>query len=138
MKTKILLLMSLSLVFNIVVEASSQQQSPAQETPNKTSDKRLEYEKIVQEYKDYLAQISVEVRQEIVAYRKEISRLNLEKTNLFDKLSQKAQEYLKKERDFKQRLPIDTKPTNPISDSVAGTANDPSMTTVQDQNASKK
>lgn len=133
MKTRILLLISFCCAFNILVEASSQVITKAVEDMPKIVDKRLQYEKIIQEYKDYLATIPVETRQEIVAYRREISRLNLEKMNLFEKLSQRAQEYLKKERDFKQRLPIDAVPVTPASEN-------PSVpdSSSQDKNAGKK
>jgi hypothetical protein len=134
MKTRILLLISFCCAFSILVEASSQVIAKGSEDAPKVVDKRLEYEKIIQEYKDYLATIPVETRQEIVAYRREISRLNLEKINLFEKLSQRAQEYLKKERDFKQRLPIDP---NQVS-SANNVATAPDVSKEQEKNPSKK
>ncbi len=134
MKTRILLLISFCCAFSILVEASSQVITKGLEDAPKIADKRLEYEKIIQEYKDYLATIPVETRQEIVAYRREISRLNLEKINLFEKLSQKAQEYLKKERDFKQRLPIDPNQVSPANNSAPA----PDASQAQDKTPSKK
>lgn len=134
MKTRILLLISFCCSFNILVEASSQAITKGLEDVPKIIDKRLEYEKIIQEYKDYLATIPVDTRQEIVAYRREISRLNLEKMNLFEKLSQRAQEYLKRERDFKQRLPIDTNQVSSTS-SATKVAESPD---VPDKKPSKK
>lgn len=134
MKTRILLLISFCCAFSVLVEASSPVITKGLEDAPKIVDKRLEYEKIIQEYKDYLATIPVETRQEIVAYRREISRLNLEKINLFEKLSQRAQEYLKKERDFKQRLPIDPNQVNAANN--AATASDASQ--AQDKTPSKK
>lgn len=134
MKTRILLLISFCCAFSVLVEASSPVITKGLEDAPKIVDKRLEYEKIIQEYKDYLATIPVETRQEIVAYRREISRLNLEKINLFEKLSQRAQEYLKKERDFKQRLPIDPNQVNAVNN--AATAPDASQ--AQEKTPSKK
>jgi hypothetical protein len=134
MKTRILLLISFCCAFSVLVEASSQVITKGLEDAPKIVDKRLEYEKIIQEYKDYLATIPVETRQEIVAYRREVSRLNLEKMNLFEKLSQRAQEYLKKERDFKQRLPIDPNQANPANN----VATAPDASKEQDKTPSKK
>lgn len=134
MKTRILLLISFCCAFNILVEASSQVITKAVEDMPKIVDKRLQYEKIIQEYKDYLATIPPETRQEIVSYRREISRLNLEKMNLFEKLSQRAQEYLKKERDFKQRLPIDAVLVSPASEAPSV----PDSPSAQEKNVGKK
>lgn len=134
MKTRILLLISFCCAFSILVEASSQVITKGLEDAPKIADKRLEYEKIIQEYKDYLATIPVETRQEIVAYRREISRLNLEKINLFEKLSQKGQEYLKKERDFKQRLPIDPNQVSAANNAAPA----PDASQAQDKTPSKK
>lgn len=134
MKTRILLLISFCCAFSVLVEASSQVITKGLEDAPKIVDKRLEYEKIIQEYKDYLATIPVETRQEIVAYRREISRLNLEKMNLFEKLSQRAQEYLKKERDFKQRLPIDLNQVNAANNPTTA----PDASQAQEKTPSKK
>ena len=66
-----------------------------------------EFQKVIDEYREYIATIPAETRQEIVEYRKEVARLNKEKISLYKKLSQTAQEYLKKEKMYKKRLPVD-------------------------------
>lgn len=65
-----------------------------------------EFQRIIDEYKAYLAKIPVEIRDEIVKYRKAIAKLNMQKRNLYKKLSQESQNYLKKEQEYKQRLPL--------------------------------
>ena len=68
-----------------------------------------QYQKIVDEYKQYLRNIPAEVRQEIRAYRQEIVQVNKAKAAMYKKLSQEAQNFLAKERDIKKKLPIHNK-----------------------------
>jgi len=68
-----------------------------------------QYQKIVGEYKQYLRNISSEVRQEIRIYRQEIVQINKAKSAMYKKLSQEAQNFLAKERDIKKKLPIHNK-----------------------------
>ena len=68
-----------------------------------------QYQKIVDEYKQYLRNVPAEVRQEIRAYRQEIVRINKEKSAMYKKLSQEAQNFLAKERTIKKKLPINNK-----------------------------
>lgn len=68
-----------------------------------------EYQKVIDDYKAYVARIAPEVRDEVIAYRKEIAKLNKQKRLFYRKLSQDAQEYLQKEQDFKSQLPITPK-----------------------------
>ncbi|RTK93435.1 MAG: hypothetical protein EKK61_01220 [Rickettsiales bacterium] len=68
-----------------------------------------QFQKVIDEYKDYLATVPVEIREEIVAFRKETARLNKEKKELYKKLSQGSQNYLKKEQQYKKKLPLNRK-----------------------------
>lgn len=68
-----------------------------------------EFQKVIDEYKEYVATIPAELRQEIIAYRKDVAKLNKEKRNLYKKLSQAGQDYLKKEQEYKKRLPLSRK-----------------------------
>ena len=68
-----------------------------------------EFQKVVDEYKSYVAKIPAEVREEIITYRKEIAKINKEKRLLYRQLSQEAQNYLKTEQDYKKRLPLNRK-----------------------------
>ncbi len=68
-----------------------------------------EFEEVINEYKTYVSTISPEIRDEIIAYRKEVAKINKEKRLMYRKLSQEAQEYLKKEQAFKKRLPMNKK-----------------------------
>jgi len=68
-----------------------------------------QYQKIVDEYKQYLRNIPSEVRQEIRTYRQEIVQINKTKSAMYKKLSQAAQNFLAKERDIKKKLPIHNK-----------------------------
>ena len=68
-----------------------------------------EFQKVVDEYKSYVAKIPTEVREGIITYRKEIAKINKEKRLLYRQLSQEAQNYLKTEQDYKKRLPLNRK-----------------------------
>lgn len=66
-------------------------------------------QKVVDEYKEYASKISKEIRDEVIAYRKEISKLNKQKRELYQKLTQGSQEYLAKEQEFRKKLPLKQK-----------------------------
>lgn len=77
------------------------------EADGKAANTSAHYQQIIDEYKAYAAKIPVKTREEIVAYRTEIAKLNKEKRLLFRKLSGEAQEYLEKEQEYKNKLSID-------------------------------
>ena len=68
-----------------------------------------EFQKVIDEYKDYVAKIPAEIREEIISYRKEIAKINKQKKILYTKLSQASQNYLKKEQQYKKKLPMNRK-----------------------------
>lgn len=68
-----------------------------------------EFHQVVNDYKGYVAKVPPEVREEVIAFRKEIARLNKEKGELYKRLSTPAQEYLSKERQYKKKLPTNRK-----------------------------
>lgn len=68
-----------------------------------------EFQKVIDEYKDYVAKIPAEIREEIITYRKEIAKINKQKKVLYAKLSQASQNYLKKEQQYKKKLPLNRK-----------------------------
>lgn len=68
-----------------------------------------EFQKIIEEYKAYAATVPVEIRQEVIAYRKDVAKLNKQKKALYNKLSQAGQNYLKKEQQYKKKLPLNHK-----------------------------
>lgn len=69
----------------------------------------VEFEKVISEYKEYVAKIPVQTREEIINYRKEVAKINIQKKQLYKKLSQESQNYLKKESQYKRKLPHDRK-----------------------------
>lgn len=75
----------------------------------KNSSDANQFQKVVDEYKAYISKISPDLRKEIVAYRKEVSKINKQKRDLYQKLSQEAQGYLAKEQEYKKRLPMKRK-----------------------------
>ena len=68
-----------------------------------------DFQEVINNYKAYVAQISPEIRNEVIAYRTEIAQINKQKKILYKKLSQASQNYLKKEQQYKQKLPLDRK-----------------------------
>ena len=83
--------------------------SQVQTQNSSTIKEPVEFQKVVDEYKSYVAKIPAEVREEIITYRKEIAKINKEKRLLYRQLSQEAQNYLKTEQDYKKRLPLNRK-----------------------------
>ena len=80
-----------------------------------------EFQKVIDEYKDYVAKIPAEIREEIISYRKEVAKINKHKKVLYTKLSQASQNYLKKEQQYKKKLPLNHKSLISIDPQVAET-----------------
>lgn len=77
--------------------------------PAQTDSAQETFDKVIDEYKAHAASISLEVKNEIVNYRKEVANLNKQKKALYKKLSNQAQEYLRIEQKFRKKLPLDYK-----------------------------
>ncbi|MDA9163480.1 hypothetical protein N9N97_01190 [Rickettsiaceae bacterium] len=75
-----------------------------------------EFQKVIDDYKAYVAKIPPEIRDEVIEYRKEVAKLNKEKRTLYRKLSQASQNYLKKEQQYKKKLPLKRKSLINIDD----------------------
>jgi len=80
-----------------------------------------EFQKVIDEYKDYVAKIPPEIREEIISYRKEVAKVNKQKKLLYKKLSQASQNYLKKEQQYKKKLPLNRKNLISIEPQTADT-----------------
>jgi hypothetical protein len=63
------------------------------------------YQEVIDEYKKYVEHTPAEVRQEVEKYRIKIAEINKSKKELYKKLSQEAQGYLKTEQKLKKKLP---------------------------------
>lgn len=106
------ILICLFFSFNILAQEGPMPQAPeGSETKSASDDSKAkkdidQHKKVIEEYKEYLATIPEPVRDEIREYRKEVIKLNKLKISLYKKLSQEAQEFLNKERNFKKRLPF--------------------------------
>ena len=106
------ILVCLFFSFNILAEERPMPQAPAGSETKPADDNSQakkdvdQHKKVIEEYKEYLATISEPIREEIREYRKEVIKLNKQKISLYKKLSQEAQEFLNKERNFKRRLPF--------------------------------
>ena len=74
--------------------------------PDQKASDSAKYNEVVEEYRQYLASVKPEIRDEIREYRKEVLKINKAKTAVYKKLSQGAQEFLAKERALKKKLPI--------------------------------
>ena len=66
---------------------------------------QTDYKKVIDDYKAYLTTVDKNVREEIVTFRKEVARLNKQKHKAYKLLSQEAQHFLAKEKEFKRKLP---------------------------------
>ncbi|BFD45445.1 MAG: hypothetical protein DMENIID0002_00910 [Rickettsia endosymbiont of Sergentomyia squamirostris] len=78
--------------------------SNANKTNISSSGTNDELQKIESDFKSYAAGISAELREEITKYRIEVAKINGQKRKLYKEISQKAQDYLAKERDYKKRI----------------------------------
>lgn len=75
-----------------------------------------EFQKVIDEYKAYVAKIPQEIRDEVIEYRKSVAKLNKQKRVLYKELSQASQNYLKKEQQYKKKLPMNRKSLINIQD----------------------
>lgn len=112
-------MVALTFIAMITTTAFALDEKPVQEA--KTTDTQVsttnssvikepgEFQKVVDEYKQYASKIPTEVREEVIAYRKEIAKINKQKRALYRQLSQAGQDYLKTEQEYKKRLPINRK-----------------------------
>ena len=66
----------------------------------------VEYNKVMNEYKQYIDTVPLEIRKELEEYRIKIAEMNKAKKDLYKTLSQEAQAYMKTEQKFKKRLPM--------------------------------
>jgi hypothetical protein len=105
-KIKFFTIYLLIAVFASTAIASEQE---ADEKPRTKLRDPAEFQKVIDEYKEYVAKIPAEIREEIINYRKEVAKVNKQKKLLYKKLSQASQNYLKKEQQYKKKLPIDRK-----------------------------
>ena len=64
-----------------------------------------EHQKVIDDFKKYLLTIEPSIREEIKNYRVKMRDLNAKKIELYKKLTQEAQNVLKREREFKKKLP---------------------------------
>lgn len=68
-----------------------------------------DFQKVIDEFRSYILTVSLETKQEIKDFRQKIKDLNKLKFDAYKELSQEAQGFLKKERDLKNKLPIQTR-----------------------------
>jgi low affinity Fe/Cu permease len=81
----------------------------AKPADSSTQSDTTQIQKVVDEYKAYITNVKPEIRDEIIAFRKETAKFNRQKREAYQKLSQDAQNYLAKEQEYKKKLPIKQK-----------------------------
>ncbi len=64
------------------------------------------YQKIIDDFKKHMLAIKTEFKTQIKEFRQKIKDLNEQKKQAYIKLTTQAQQYLKDEKAFKQKLPI--------------------------------
>ncbi len=97
----------LALIITFTTSYSSADDSTSSALPkNVSTSKEEEFQKVMNDYREYVAKIPASVRDEVVEYRKEVAKLNKEKRLLYRKLSQDAQDYLKQVQEYKKKLPM--------------------------------
>ena len=89
------IIVSLLLVLFTVNLSAAEEESKADKPMAKLRGP-AEFQKVIDDYKAYLAKVPAEIRDEVVEYRKSVAKLNKEKSLLYKQLSQESQNYLKK------------------------------------------
>ena len=100
MRQSLLLLAILLLNCNVFAEGSSGKTTNDKNNTHHSS----EIESLLSEYRDYLTQVPAAIRKEVVQYRKDNANLNQKKRELYKKLSQQAQKFLKEEQKYRKKL----------------------------------
>ena len=102
------IIVSLLLVLFAVNVAAAAEESEA-EKPMAKLRGPAEFQKVIDDYKAYVAKVPAEIRDKIIEYRKSVAKLNKQKSLLYKQLSQEGQNYLKKEQQYKKQLPLNRK-----------------------------
>lgn len=105
------------IIFTIIIMFSFQGLADDNDPANasKTDQEvRQYYNSIIEQYKKELSNVPAEVRKEIRDYRMAIAKINKQKRDLYKSLSIQAQEYLKREGSFRDKLPIEPKSPNDV------------------------
>ena len=89
-----------------IIAAEEGEKTPTQSKPEEQYEHNPDYDKIVDEYKKYLINVPDYVKEEIHEFRVKMAEINKSKKELYKKLSQQAQGYLKKEQKYKKKLPL--------------------------------
>ncbi len=80
--------------------------SGSSKAPNKQKTLESDYQEIVDDYKAYLSTVPQNVQNEIREFRTAVAKIQKRKKELYKKLSNEAQEYLKTEEGYRRKLPI--------------------------------
>ena len=110
----------------------------AQSVDNKTEE--VNYEKIINQFHEYVAKLKPEVRSEIDQWRQAIKGLNAQKKDLYKALSKEGKDFLQEEREFKKKLIIKKKESQLMQDanSVKQEKDSQPEQTTPEQSASSK
>ena len=104
-KKFVILVMLAFISLNMNVYAEDKKQNAQVTSPDYSAGSEEKYQKIIDDYKQYLTTVSKGVISEVTAFRVEIEKLNQQKQDLYRRLSQESQRHLATEKDFKRKLP---------------------------------
>lgn len=82
--------------------------------------KQEQVEKIIDEYKQYVGTVPEDVINEVKHYRIKVAEINQKKRELYNMLSQGAQNHLKQEQAYKKRLPMNARKLIQSSEDTKG------------------
>ncbi len=107
MKSKILLsIIAVFFTFSYAMADPAHEHAHPQNADKKQDTDTEKHKQVVEDYKKFLESVPPAVREEIREYRKAVIKVNKEKSNLYKRLTQEAQDFLSKERQFKMKLPL--------------------------------
>lgn len=84
--------------------AGNEKSAPQAQIDQNSSAPSSQYQKVIEEFKNYARTIKPEIKKEISNYRAKIKELNEQRKQTYKELTQEAQSFLAKEKEFKKKL----------------------------------
>jgi hypothetical protein len=85
---------------------AANEKSPSQASASSATEAApsTEYQKVIEDFKNYARTIKPEIKKEITNYRDKMKELNSNRKKIYTELTQEAQSFLAKEKEFKHKL----------------------------------
>jgi maltose-binding protein MalE len=103
-----IILLATAFSFNVLAASNDKPSTSTVREVTKDIDQSVVdgYQKVIDDFKKYMLSVKPEIKEEIKEFRQKIKELNEHKTKIYNELTIEAQNYLKQEREFKNKLPF--------------------------------